>query len=239
LSPPFLEARELTRSFGPVHAVRGISFTLEPGELLTVLGPNGAGKTTLLGLLAGTLHPTSGQILIRGEPLDSSGAGWRGGLGLLSHRTFLYGALTARENLRFWARIHRLERPDTRVQAALEEVGLEGVAARPVRGFSRGMRQRLSLARTLLHDPALVLLDEPFTGLDLHAATLLREVLQRLRDGRRTVVLVTHQLREGVELADRVAIQAAGRFVFLGARETLPPDDAERFYRDAVEGARP
>jgi heme exporter protein A len=236
LSLPLLEARDLTRRFGAVRAVDGISFSLDAGEVLTILGPNGAGKTTLLGLLAGTLHPTSGEIRFRGAPLDPSKTEWRHELGVLSHRTFLYGALTARENLEFWARLYGIASPRDRALAALDEVGLSAEAERAARGFSRGMRQRLSLARTLLHDPALVLLDEPFTGLDLHAAALLRNVLQRLRDGRRTVVLVTHQLAEGIELADRVAIQVRGRLAFLGTRDALPRGEEERFYRDTVEG---
>ncbi len=235
---PLLEARGLSRSFGAVRAVEGISFSLAEGEVLTILGPNGAGKTTLLGLLAGTLHPTAGEIRFRGEPLDATRTDWRRELGLLSHRTFLYGALTARENLLFWARLFELADRADRVENALAEVGLTAAAGRRTRGFSRGMRQRLSLARTLLHDPALVLLDEPFTGLDLHAAGLLRGVLQRLRDGRRSVVLVTHQLAEGVRLADRVAIQSRGRFTFLGPVSDLPEGDEEAFYRERVEAGR-
>jgi heme exporter protein A len=182
-SPPLLEARELVRTYGPVQAVDGISFRLALGELLVVLGPNGAGKTTLLGMLAGTLRPTRGDILLRGELRDPSATAWRGELGVLSHRTFLYQALSARENLRFWGRLHGVEGLADRVEDRLAEVGLAPHGDRMVREFSRGMRQRLALARTLLHDPALVLLDEPFTGLDLHAATLLREVLERSGTG--------------------------------------------------------
>ena len=235
MTPPLLEARDLVRSFGAVQAVDGISFALDTGETLTVLGPNGAGKSTLLALLSGSLHPSSGQILFRGEPLDPSDTAWRAELGLLSHRTFLYGALTARENLSFWGKIHGVADLGDRVAEGLAKVGLAEVADRRAGGFSRGMRQRLSLARTLLHDPALVLLDEPFTGLDLHASALLREVLQQLRDGRRSVILVTHQLAEGIRLADRVAIQSRGRFAFLGPRSALPVGEEERFYRRAVE----
>lgn len=236
MTAPLLEAEDLTRTFGAVRAVQGISFALGEGEVLTVLGPNGAGKTTLLSLLSGTLHPSKGQIRFRGSVLDPSETAWRKELGLLSHRTFLYQALTARENLAFWGRVHGLDGLDERVATALEEVGLREVADRATRGFSRGMRQRLALARTLLHDPALVLLDEPFTGLDLHASAMLRRVLHRLRDGRRGVILVTHQLTEGIRLADRVAIQVRGRFAFLGGREALPEGEEERFYQDVVEG---
>lgn len=230
-----LEVRDLGRSFGPVRAVDGISFALAEGELLALFGPNGAGKSTLLQLLSGALRPTGGTIRFRGNLVDAGTVAWRRELGVLSHRTALYDALTARENLVFWGRLHGVAELSDRVAARLGEVGLAADADRPVGGFSRGMRQRLGLARTLLHDPALVLLDEPFTGLDLYAAALLREILERLRDGRRSVILVTHQLQEGLALAHRVGIQARGRFVFFGARADLPEGDEERFYRARVE----
>jgi heme exporter protein A len=231
---PLLEALGLVRDYGPVRAVDEVSFQLFSGELLVVFGPNGAGKTTLLGMLAGTLHPTEGEIRFRGRRREASTTAWRSELGVLSHRTFLYNALSARENLRFWGRLHALPDLADRLEDRLGEVGLRAHGDRKVREFSRGMRQRLALARTLLHDPALVLLDEPFTGLDLHAAAVLRGVLERLRDGNRSVVLVTHQLMEGLSLADRVAIQSRGRFVFLGPRHALPAGEEERFYRERV-----
>jgi heme exporter protein A len=221
--------------------VDDITFSLEEGELLTLFGPNGAGKTTLLGMLGGALRPHAGEIRFRGEPRDPSETAWRREIGVLSHRTFLYGPLSARENLDFYGRLYGLPDLPDRVDARLAEVGLERHRDRKVREFSRGMRQRLALARTLLHDPSLVLLDEPFTGLDVHAAALLREVLTRLKDGRRTVVLVTHSLTDGLALADRIAIQVDGRFAFLGARSEIPAGGEEAFYRGIVEpaGARP
>jgi heme exporter protein A len=233
-----LEATGLQRRYGPVRAVDGISFALGEGELLTVLGPNGAGKSTLLGMLGGALHPHAGEIRFRGAPRDPGATDWRREIGVLSHRTFLYGALSARENLRFYGRLYDLSDIEARVESHLAEVGLEPHADRWVRGFSRGMRQRLALARTLLHEPSLVLLDEPFTGLDVHASGLLRDVLVRLKDGRRTVILVTHNLTEGMALADRVAIQAAGRFAFLGPRTAIPAGEEETFYREVVESGR-
>jgi heme exporter protein A len=231
-----LEALGLARTYGPIRAVDDISFSLEEGELLTLLGPNGAGKTTLLGMLGGALRPHAGEIRFRGEPRDPGETSWRREIGVLSHRTFLYGPLTARENLDFYGRLYGLEGLARKVHERLEEVGLEPHRDRPVRDFSRGMRQRLALARTLLHDPSLVLLDEPFTGLDVHAAALLREVLARLKDGRRTVVLVTHSLADGLALADRVAIQVDGRFAFLGGRSEIPSGGEEALYRRLVEG---
>ena len=225
----------MARRYGPIRAVDGISFSLGEGELLTVFGPNGAGKTTLLGMLAGSLRPHAGAILFRGQPRDPGLTDWRREIGLLSHRSFLYGALTARENLTFFGKLYDLPDVDGRVETRLVEVGLAEHIDRKVRGFSRGMRQRAALARTLLHDPSLVFLDEPFTGLDVHASALLRDVLFRLKDGLRTVVLVTHNLSEGLALADRVAIQTRGRFTFFGARGEIPPGEEEHFYRVSVE----
>ena len=233
-----LEARDLVRTYGPIRAVDGISFTLAEGELLTVLGPNGAGKTTLLGLLGGALRPQAGEIWFRGALRDPALTDWRREIGVLSHRTSLYGALSARENLTFYGRLYGLTGLGERIGTRLAEVGLEGAADRRVREFSRGMRQRLALARTLLHDPSLVFLDEPFTGLDVHASALLRDVLARLKNGRRTVILVTHNLSEGLALADRVAIQNEGRFAFLGGPMEIPRGGEERFYRQTVERPR-
>jgi heme exporter protein A len=230
-----LEAQGLARSYGPIRAVDDISFSLGEGELLTLLGPNGAGKTTLLGMLGGALRPQAGEIRFRGEPRNLGETAWRREIGVLSHRTFLYSPLSARENLDFYGRLYGLAGLAERVDSRLEEVGLTPHRDRRVRDFSRGMRQRLALARTLLHDPSLVLLDEPFTGLDVHASALLRDVLGRLKDGRRTVVLVTHSLSDGLALADRVAIQVEGRFAFLGARSEIPTGEDEAFYRGVVE----
>lgn len=232
-----LEAAGLVREFGPLRAVDEISFRLAPGEQLTVFGPNGAGKSTLLALLAGSLRPGSGEVRWQGKPRAHGDLDWFRLVGVLSHQGFLYGHLTAAENLRFHADLHLLSSVEDRVHEALRSVGLEARSGDRVRTFSRGMKQRLALARTLLHEPRVVLLDEPYTGLDAHAAALLRGVLASLRDGRRTVVLVTHNLTQGLEQADRVAIQVRGRFVVSAPRNQVPMEGFEAFYRDVVEGA--
>ena len=234
---PRLEARDVTRTFGPVTAVERVGFRLGEGEFLTVFGPNGAGKTTLLRILGGGLRPTSGEVLIGGRPLDPAETSWRGRIGVLSHQSFLYGHLTAAENLSFYASLYGVGGGATTVGEALDRVGLLERADRQVRTFSRGMRQRLALARTLLHEPDVVLLDEPYTGLDAHAAALLRKVLSALKDGRRTVVMVTHNLSEGLELADHVAIQVRGRLVHYGGRPGGGEGEFQRFYLDTVESA--
>jgi len=232
-----LEAAGLVREFGALRAVDGIGFRLAPGEQLTVFGPNGAGKSTLLALLAGSLRPDAGEVRWQGNPRVHGDLDWFRLVGVLSHQGFLYGHLTAAENLRFHADLHLLSSVDERVGEALRSVGLEARAGDRVRTFSRGMKQRLALARTLLHEPPVVLLDEPYTGLDAHAAALLRGVLASLRDGQRTVVLVTHNLTQGLEQADRVAIQVRGRFVVSAPRSEVPMEGFEGFYRDVVEGA--
>ena len=223
------------REYGPAVAVAGIDLSLAPGEFLTIVGPNGAGKSSLLGMLGGALKPTTGTVRVRGIPLDGGASGWQQHIGVLSHRGFLYAQLTAAENLRFYGKLFDLPDLGRRIPERLEQVGLANRAGTRVRELSHGMRQRLSLARALLHDPDLVLLDEPYTGLDPSAAALLRGVLMQLRDGRRTVVMVTHNLHEGLELATRVAIQVAGRFAWEGERRELSPHDFEHFYHRVVE----
>lgn len=233
-----LEARALVRRYGHVVAVDGVDLTLSPGDFLTIFGPNGAGKTSLLGMLGGATRPTSGEVLINGTRISYSDPEWRSQVGILSHRGFLYARLTAAENLRFYGRLFGLSDLDDRIRERLERVGLTDRADFRVDHLSHGMRQRLSLARALLHDPDVVLLDEPFTGLDPTAATVLRDVLTSLRDGHRTVVMVTHNLREGLAMATRVVIQNAGRFAWQGTPADFDAAGFERHYHTVVEGGR-
>jgi len=231
-----IEARGLVREYGPVVAVDGVDLALGEGEFLAIFGPNGAGKSSLLGMLGGALRPTSGEVLIRGVPLDFSDGAWRRHVGVLSHKGFLYAHLTAEENLRFYGRLFGLKDLASRIPERLARVGLTDRARFEVRQLSHGMRQRLSLARALLHDPDVVLLDEPYTGLDPSAASVLRDVLRELRDGRRTVVMVTHNLSEGLQLSTRVTIQVEGRLAWEGPTASLEREGFEAFYHKVVEG---
>jgi heme exporter protein A len=156
-------------------------------------------------------------------------------VGILSHRGYLYARLTAEENLRFYGRLFGLDDLGRRIPERLERVGLSERASSQVRQLSHGMRQRLALARSLLHDPDVILLDEPYTGLDPSAAAVLRDVLGELRDGSRTVVMVTHNLREGLGLATRVAIQVAGRLAWEDSATAVDPDGFEHHYHAVVE----
>jgi len=233
---PALAVEDLARAFGHVHALRGVSFALGQGDVLAVFGPNGAGKTTLLKILAGLLRPDRGTVRVFGRPLVRGDATQRRRLGLISHASLCYDGLTAAENLEFYARLYALADPRGTARTALAGVGLDTRADTLTWTMSRGMLQRLAIARALLHDPEIVLLDEPFTGLDQRAAAALRDQLVRLRTERRTVVLVTHNLDEGLELATHVAIQVGGRFVALGPREGGAAEYRER-YAAATAGA--
>ena len=236
-SPPGsgLGLHALRRRYGTQLALRDVDALLPAGSITAVFGPNGAGKSTLLKLLSGSLRPTSGSISFGGDPLDTRTPEWRARIGVLSHETHLCLPLTARENLAFFARLHGLRDPD--LDGALARVELADRADHPAGGFSRGMRQRLALARTLLHDPEVVLLDEPFTGLDARAARLLEGVLRTLRDGRRTVVLVTHALGEGLALADHVLILSGGRVALDAPAASLDPAGFPERYHAVVEAA--
>jgi heme exporter protein A len=225
-APAALEVRDVERSFGHVRALRGVGFALRAGESLAVFGPNGAGKTTLLRILAGLLRPLRGEVLLDGRPLERGDAAHRRQVGLIAHYSLLYDGLTAAENLAFYARLYGLADRDATVRRALEGVGLADRADDAAGTFSRGMVQRLAIARALLHEPRIVLLDEPFSGLDQRAAATLRDLLMRLRAERRTMVLVTHNIDEGLELATHVAIQVAGRFA-----ECAPVDGDLAAYR--------
>ena len=220
MTEPAISARGLEKRFGFAVALAGIDLAVPPGRSLAVLGPNGAGKSTLLRLLAGLARPSAGTVEIAGRLAHGREA--RARVGLVGHATFLSPALTARENLVFAARLCGVAAPAARAAALLEEAELSAVADRPVGSFSRGMAQRVAIARALVHDPAVVLLDEPFTGLDRRSAERLAERLLRLRRLGRTLLLATHDVASAARLADAAIVLARGRI----ARESAGPLDA-------------
>ena len=206
-------ANALTKQFGPFRALRGIDLDLRPGEFVTIVGPNGAGKTTLLRILATLSRPTAGHVSVAGHPLPNGANEARRQIGLLSHQPLLYGELTAEENLRFFGRLYGVPHLETRLVEQLDRVELRDRRHDRVRTFSRGLQQRLAIARALLHDPAVLLLDEPFTGLDPHASDRLEELLRTLHTGARTVLMTTHDLDRGWALCHRALVLARGRIV--------------------------
>ena len=229
-----IEVRHLRKAFGTLKAVDGIDFELKQGEFLTVFGPNGAGKTTLIKILAGLTQPSSGTAKVAGYDVAEGHPEMRKEIGIISHATALYADLTALENLIFFARMHGLKQPEDRALKVIDEVGLSPRRNDRVRTFSRGMLQRLSIARAVLHDPAILFLDEPFTGLDLHATNVLKEHLQRLHDRHRTILMTTHDISCGLEMCDKVALQVQGKFAFLENITDIDKDQFESIYFDAV-----
>jgi heme exporter protein A len=211
-SPPAVEAKNLSRTFSGSRAVDGVSFVLEAGDALALFGPNGAGKTTLLRLLAGLLKPTHGEARIAGTAARGDAA-VRSRIGLISHQTMLYGAMTARENVALAATLHGLRDPRGAALRALDALEIGGRADSVVRALSRGLQQRVSIARAIVHDPALVLLDEPYTGLDAVGAQALTTMLSGLRARGAALVLVTHNIAEGLALATRAGVMVRGRLV--------------------------
>ena len=214
-----LDVRGLQRTFGRVRILNGIDLTLQPGEVLAVAGPNGAGKTTLLRLLAGLMRPTAGEIRVMGQRLTQASAPVRRTIGLLSHQSLLYDDLTLRENLIFTARLYALHHPAVVAESALEASGLTDRADDLPRKLSRGLLQRAAIARAMLHQPTLLLLDEPFTSLDASASERLRQDLQGRVSAGTALVIVTHHLEEAWQLATRVAVLVQGRWAAEEARQ--------------------
>jgi heme exporter protein A len=203
---------DVSRHFGRRRALSHVSLHLRGGEILGLLGPNGAGKSTLIGLLATLVRPTDGQILYGTQEARHLGSALRARIGLLAHELFLYPELSARQNLTFFAELYGL-RAKTAVEAALEHAGLSDRADDAVAGFSRGMRQRLAFERALLHSPRLLLLDEPFTGLDDRAVGLVGDRLRHLASNGAIIVVATHDLDLAEGLVTRVAVVARGRLL--------------------------
>ena len=208
-----LTVHRVSRHYGRQRALSRVSLTAAAGEIVGLLGPNGAGKSTLLGVLATLIAPSRGRVLYGGRPARELGAALRRRLGYLSHDLQLYPELTAAENLEFFARLYGDRHPAARVAAALAQARLTDRAADRVVGFSRGMRQRLALERALLHEPRLVLLDEPFTGLDERSVADFVARLRALRTAGRIVLLATHDLDIVDGLLDRAVVLRAGRTV--------------------------
>ncbi len=230
-----IETRSLKKTFGLRPVLRGVDLAVAPGECLALMGPNGAGKTTLLRILATLSKPTAGLVRVAGLPLPAAAGEVRRRLGVVAHHPLLYADLTAHENLEFYARLYGLTDYDQRIAAVLEQVGLAARRHDLVRTFSRGMQQRLAIGRALLHNPQVMMFDEPYTGLDPHASEMLDEVLAAARWAGRTTLLTTHDLARALALADRVAILARGVIVFNALCREVDPLIFAETYAAAVQ----
>ncbi len=225
------ETVDLVRRFGRRRAVAGVQLTIRSGECVALFGPNGAGKTTLLRLLAGLLRPTSGEVRLLGRPLRGDAVAERGRVGLISHQSMLYDVLTVRENVAFAARLHGVADAEGATEAALARLGLAARALSPVRALSRGWQQRVSIARAIVHAPALVLLDEPYTGLDVAGARALTALLLSLREDGAALALVTHAVDEGLALATHAAVMLDGTIRRMSPTAGVDPQVFAEEYR--------
>lgn len=229
----------LSKTFAAIRALDGVDLRVARGESVALFGPNGAGKTTLIRVLSLAVKPTAGLVRIAGLDPRTDNLAIRSEIGVISHQSYLYDDLTARQNLEFFAALYGVADPGARAAELLDLVELRSRADDAVGTFSRGMQQRVSFARSLVHDPQLLFLDEPFTGLDPHAAATLRRTLSRLREDGRTVVLTTHNLGQGLELSDRWAILHRGRILDSGASTGTDAGAFERHYFERVAAREP
>jgi len=232
-----VEVRDVSRNFGRRRALSHVTLTCTRGEILGLLGPNGAGKSTLIAILATLTRPSSGDVLYGRQTAGQGGDALRARIGVLGHDLFLYGDLSAEENLEFFARLYGLAAVPARVDAALQQSRLTDRRADRVAAFSRGQRQRLALERALIHEPRLVLLDEPFTGLDDESAALLIERLRGLRAQGTIVVMATHDFETADGLLDRAICLVNGRAAAIDVHAADAGSLRQR-YRAATREAR-
>jgi heme exporter protein A len=230
-----IAVKKLIKRFGPKTVLRGLDFRVESGEFVALLGPNGAGKTTFLRILASLSRPSMGDVRIGGFRLPDQAAAVRRRLGVVSHQPLLYGDLTAEENLRFYARMYAISEMEARISEVLKLVGLSRRRRDLVRTFSRGMQQRLAIGRAVLHDPEVMLFDEPHTGLDQDACAMLDHVLQEVAAKGRTVVMTSHDLARAADLASRFDVLSRGVIANSVQREAIDPNQLLAFYRQTVK----
>lgn len=226
-----IKVRGLVKRFGVKPVLRGLSFRVEAGEFVALVGPNGAGKTTFLRILATLSKPNAGEVSVAGMRLPDQAAFVRRHLGVMAHQPLLYDDLTAEENLRFYGRMYGLSDEREQVDHVLRLVGLYPRKRDLVRQFSRGMQQRLAIARAVLHDPQVLLFDEPHTGLDQEAAAMLDGVLREVAARGRTVVMTSHNLTHAADMADRLDILSRGKITASLQKNEIAQDELPSFYR--------
>lgn len=230
-----IDVQGLIKRFGPRVILRNLAFQAEEGEFVALLGPNGAGKTTFLHILASLSRPHKGKVQIAGYNLPGQAAAVRSRLGVVSHLPLLYGDLSAEENLRFYGRLYGTGRLETRIEDLLNLTGLRKRRRDLVRTFSRGMQQRLAIGRAIIHDPQVLLMDEPYTGLDQDACEMLDSILRQVAAQQRTVVITSHDLARVVDMATRFDVLSGGVISVSARHDELPEGGLLTFYKQALK----
>lgn len=230
-----IKAQGLTKSFAGFEALRGVDLDIGKGEFFTLFGPNGAGKTTFIRILATLAKPSSGSLTVSGFDAKKEPDNVRRITGVISHDPFLYENLSAFENIKFFGTLYGIDDTDGRAEEVIKQVGLGMRMHDLVRNFSRGMKQRLAVARAIVHEPRILLLDEPYTGLDQHGAKVFGEMLTLIKSQNCTILMTTHNIDEGLDRSDRVGILAGGRIVYECSGIGINKDAFKEKYISSVE----
>ena len=237
--PPAVEVAGVTKAYGRASVLRDLDLKLEWGEVLTVLGPNGSGKTTLVKILAGLARPDAGSVKVASLDLSRMGQHIRGSMGVVTHEPLLYDDLTAYENLRFVTRMFRLDDADDRIATVAKRMGVAARLRQRVGTLSHGLRKRFTIARALLHDPAVLVMDEPESGLDIEAQSLLDAIIRERAGSGRAVLMTTHSLDRALAVGDRLAILSGGGIVHDGPLESgADVGSLKDVYAESTRGVR-
>jgi len=230
-----IEVKGLSKSFGNNRALSDIDLQVGRGEHVTVLGPNGAGKTTLVKVLSTLSKPSTGTLRVDGEDVRNDPVKIRRRIGLVSHETFLYDDLTVYENLRFYGRMYDIPSLKERIHEVVSQIRMESRLHDRVGTLSHGMQQRVSIARAVIHSPSVLFLDEPEVGLDTQAVAMLRDVLESVNTPERTIVMTTHNLKQGIEMGDTVVILNRGKIVYQSSRGDIDMANFQEVYQSYTE----
>ena len=228
---PIFEAKCINKYFGRERVLSDVNISLGDGEFLALFGANGAGKTTFLRIIACLAKPDSGGVFFNGSNVNEDTDSFRKSVGFVSHSTLLYRSLTAYENLRIFGKLYNVENLEERIKDVLDAVGLLNRASEPIRNFSRGMLQRLTIGRAIIHNPSFLLFDEPYTGLDQKASDVMNKILREVHSEGKMAIITTHNIELGLQAADRVAVLRKGSIVYEDKRKHIDSGEFKKMYQ--------
>jgi len=235
MSNPFIDLVGVYKHYGEIDALKDITFSIENGTFLSLFGPNGAGKSTLLKIIATQITPSKGKIYYNGKNGKHLENIFRKNLGIISHKTYLYSSLTVLDNLRFYAKLYNIKNYKKRIEYLLKKLGLYEKEFDYVKNLSRGMSQRAAIARALLHDPSIIILDEPFTGLDQSASNLLTNILSEELKKNKIIIMATHNMELGYKISNQIAIMKKGNLVYFDKQKNISLHSLKEKYSNAIK----